>query len=298
MRLHIGLSDEAQYLTCSCLNVTSLCSEFAGLNAPPMPIANKTPLHPKERLCSVSSMTNEDLEYRKHIVTQFLGKTDRNLEAYFRVYDELLSDADAHLLQVEQPGTTDFHVAPITHRDVSVAAEVVRENADKTLHQITLDVQTKLQVTNSAQRANIAIRVAVRAMFMLDSAVSDWHGPGFTVGRYRHVSWQVTEPFHEFVSRCFRRSLQESESVMDALANKRSLKAWKLKTRLGITFKATDNIAQHLLLDADNGILYLFHHTSFLKAQLSRHQGHDSNNKEDVLAYLSRLVISVLNLVS
>ncbi|KAM5359542.1 hypothetical protein ACJZ2D_014398 [Fusarium nematophilum] len=229
---------------------------------------------------------NDNLEYRKSISNQFLDTTDRDLEAYFRVYDELLVDTDAHLLQAGHLASADS--APITHRDVTVAAQVIRENTGKTLHQITLDVQEKLQTTPSTQRANLAIRVAVRAMFMLDSAVIDSHGPGFTIGRYRHVSWQLTEPFHEFVSRCFCKSLQESESVLDALANKRSLKAWKLKVRSGITFKATDNIAQHLLLDADNGILYLFHHTSFLKAQLDRLQGHSPSNEEDGLACLTR----------
>ncbi|KAF5004050.1 hypothetical protein FDECE_9425 [Fusarium decemcellulare] len=203
----------------------------------------------------------DDLDYRQDIALRFLGTADRNFEAYFRVYDDLLIDADAHLLQVGHSESTE--PGPITHRDVKIAARLIRESPEKTLHQMTLNLQERLPDV-SAQKASLAIRVAVRTMFMLDSAVSDWHGPSFTIG-----------------------SSHESEDVMDAIANKRSLKAWKLKARLGITFRATDNIAQHLLLDADNRILYLFHHTSFLKAQLSRLQGQNIDKEHDILNCLA-----------
>ncbi|KAF4471141.1 hypothetical protein FALBO_1935 [Fusarium albosuccineum] len=213
-----------------------------------------------------------------------LGQPTATLKPIFRVYDDLLIDADAHLLQVGHSESTE--PGPITHRDVKTAARLIRESPEKTFHQMTLNLQERLPDV-SAQKASLTIRVAVRTMFMLDSAVSDWHGPSFTIGRYRHVSWELADSFYQFILKCFHKSSHESEDVMDAMANKRSLKAWKLKARLGITFRATDNIAQHLLLDADNRILYLFHHTSFLKAQLSRLQGQNIDTEHDILNCLA-----------
>jgi hypothetical protein len=46
------------------------------------------------------------------------------------------------------------------------------------------------------------------------------------------------------------------------------LKAWKLKDLAGITFKAANNLVDHLLFDPATRIVYLFHHSAYIKAHL------------------------------
>ncbi|KAH7009885.1 hypothetical protein EDB80DRAFT_610480 [Ilyonectria destructans] len=222
-------------------------------------------------------------DYRKRIASEFLGTTNRKYELYFKLYDQLVTDSGVYILQVDQPEPND--PATISHDDVLAAAAIIRGHPEKTLHQVTQDLQKQLKTIH---RVKFAVRVAVRVMFMLDSAISDSHGPGFSIGGYRHVSWQPCESLHEFVLGSFPRASKESAKVMAAMADKRSMKAWKLKTRLGITFKGTDNISEHLLFDIENCVLYLFHHSSFLKAQLGRLQSQCSNKEDDLPTCLGR----------
>ncbi|PHH93005.1 hypothetical protein CDD83_2494 [Cordyceps sp. RAO-2017] len=134
-----------------------------------------------------------------------------------------------------------------------------------------------------------AAHVAIRAAFMVDSAVSEGHGPGFAIGKHQQVSWQLSEPLTDFMNRCFP-AYGYIERSAEAFAEQKSIKAWKLKSRLGISFRGTDNLAQHLLLDERNAVLYLFHHSSFLKAQLVRLLKEGVDKEADMSACLPRFV--------
>jgi hypothetical protein len=143
--------------------------------------------------------------------------------------------------------------------------------------------------------------MAVRAMLMLDPAVSDHYGPDYAIGRYRHLSWQANERFNDFVSGCLPKAPVESERVSEALIDKRSLKAWELESRLGITFKKTENLAQHLLLDPESRFLYLFHHAAFLRAKLARLQTQNAEEEQDLVTSLRRFfnpLLEIFNLLA
>jgi len=68
------------------------------------------------------------------------------------------------------------------------------------------------------------------------------------------------------------------------------MKAWKLRARFRLSFKGTDNLARHLLLDPlhpDGPTLYIFHYTVFLKAHMDRlGQQNSQANDSDMLACL------------
>ncbi len=115
-------------------------------------------------------------------------------------------------------------------------------------------------------------------MLMLDCAVS---------GR-QWEAWQPDERFIDFIYKCFPRTSEMSARVSQAIWNQRSMKAWKLKARFGISFKGTDNLARHLLLDPNGPTVYLFHHTTFLKAQLDRLQKGSFEKEDNVSKCLSR----------
>ncbi|KAH6869268.1 hypothetical protein B0T10DRAFT_418762, partial [Thelonectria olida] len=127
------------------------------------------------------------------------------------------------------------------------------------------------------------------AILMVDSAVNGYRSPGYTIGKYRHASWLPDEAFIDFVARCFPQvSSGRRDRVATVLDDKSSLKAWKLKDRLGINFRGTNNLADHLLFDPRNQILYLFHHTAYLKAHLDLWNGESVSKDVGITTTLKR----------
>lgn len=226
-------------------------------------------------------------EYRNRIASELLGTTKRGFDQYFKYYDQLVvSDTGAHIVQVDQPRSGDL--TPITHADVLEAVKAIRGNATRTLDEISGELYKTLKTKHSRVRVTSVVLLAARVMFMFDPAMTERHGSGYTIGKYKPVSWQPTQCLHAYVLECFPRASQSSDRVKNALANARSIKAWKMKARSGIIFKGTDNLAQHLLLDSPNRVLYIFHHTSYLKAQLRLFQSSNSTTEEDPLLSLQR----------
>ncbi|KAH6867873.1 hypothetical protein B0T10DRAFT_553878 [Thelonectria olida] len=213
-------------------------------------------------------------DYCAQIATELLGTTSRSFDSYFKVYHDLIARSDVHVLQVEEPGPEDL--APISHDDILAGAKVLREDPKLTLDQAINQLEARLNGAHSRHQVKVAILVTVRAMLMLDCAVS----------RRNWEPWQPNEQYVDFVSKCFPKSFGVSARVAETMADQRSLKAWKLKARLGISFKGTDNLARHLLLDPKGPTVYLFHHTTFLKAQLDRVVGENFGKEDDVLTCL------------
>lgn len=217
-------------------------------------------------------------DYQTQIATELLSTAARSFDSYFKVYDDLIARSDVHILQVEEPGPEDSK--RISHDDILAAARVLREDPKLTLNQASQQLGTRLNGTHSRQQLKFAILVAVRAMLMLDCAVSGRHWE----------SWQPSERFVDFISKCFPKTLRSSNQVAQAIAHQKSMKAWKLKARLGISFKGTDNLSRHLLLDPEGPTVYLFHHTTFLKAQLDRLQKENFGKEDNVSTCLPRFV--------
>ncbi|KAH7119253.1 hypothetical protein EDB81DRAFT_914798, partial [Dactylonectria macrodidyma] len=126
-----------------------------------------------------------------------------------------------------------------------------------------------LKTTPSESGIEIVINLAVQSMIMVDCAAKHWHATDFILGGYRPMSWLLTETFLNFVDRSFPVGLDSTtQRVQAAVEDKSSMKAWKLQKRLGVRFRGTNNLAEHLLFDPRSNCLYLFHHAEFLKAHL------------------------------
>jgi hypothetical protein len=193
---------------------------------------------------------------QKRIADGLFGTTPRALGSYFRPYNSLVVRGDLCVLQVEYGQSAPAR--PITHDDILEAATLLRRDPTLTLGRVS--VQLSAQRGTACETEQTRLLVSVRAMLMLDPT-----GPVDT--------WQLSEPFVDFVSRCFPKSAELSAAAKSAMEKKRSMKAWKLRARFRLSFKGTDNFARHLLLDLsdpDEPTLYIFHYTAFLKAQLDR----------------------------
>ncbi|KAK0673178.1 hypothetical protein QBC41DRAFT_343236 [Cercophora samala] len=201
---------------------------------------------------------------KSDIAKALLGK-DGHFQAYFEVYDALLDRGPRNVItQAQQePGN------PINHETVLAATEIIKNNLMLTLDNVRHKIRRIPPYTYSTDEVDFILEIAVQAMFMMDTNFSTSRGLGFICGTYRPPSWSTNETFTDFAERSFPLVATEKRRQVEAvLQDKKSLKAWKLKERLGIDFRRTNNLADHLLFDQENSILYLFHHTAYLKAHL------------------------------
>ncbi|KAL3960399.1 hypothetical protein ACCO45_005516 [Purpureocillium lilacinum] len=160
---------------------------------------------------------------------------------------------------------------PQTHEAVLRVSNILKERTQATKAEITECLQD--DHGGSSSTTQNVINLAVQAMVMVDAGAKDWHSTDFVLGGYRPTSWLPNESFQAFVERSFPLGLESSSgSVRQAIEQRASMKAWKLQKRLGVRFRRTNNLAEHLLFDPRRNCLYLFHHVAFLKANLERFQ--------------------------
>ncbi|KAI0126786.1 hypothetical protein BJ170DRAFT_630005 [Xylariales sp. AK1849] len=230
-------------------------------------------------------------DYRTRIARELLGKSGE-FQAYFRLYEELFDlGTRGHIIAIDNP--LQHGRGTISHSAILTTVQVLRDNKGLTLDAIKVELEKKLQGDYLPREIDFIVDLAVQAMLMIDSDTREHHGPNYTMGQYRHTSWLTHECFVDFVSRSFPQvSVERRVRVAMALDDKRSLKAWKLKKRLGIVLKGTENLANHLLYDSSNQILYLFHHTAYLKAHLDMWSEEDASKGIGITTTLERGTLS------
>lgn len=185
-----------------------------------------------------------------------------DFEAFFVLFGELLRRANAQI---------DPSRPHLTHIDVLTVAENLRVDPTHNLQQVQADLAIIMPIRHLNERSDL-IAIAAQVMFMVDIRAADWHTRSFYPGTYTPASWALTESFSDYVQGRLPAHAAggHSHRVTLALQNTRLLSARNLKRDLGIIFKRTDNLAQHLVLDMQRQVLYLFDQTAVLKAHLAR----------------------------
>lgn len=154
-----------------------------------------------------------------------------------------------------------------------LAVEQLKKYPRQTRKEITFNVRNSLGSNYPELYINKLMEIAVQAIAMIDPSAGDWHAQDFVMGSYRPSSWQQDETLQSFCSRSVPFATDEAvAAAKSALDEKSSLRARKLQKRLGIRFYATNNLAEHLLLEHRHGKtrLYIFHHAGYLKTCLKQ----------------------------
>ncbi|KZL88130.1 hypothetical protein CI238_04915 [Colletotrichum incanum] len=200
-------------------------------------------------------------------LTRHLYGTDIGLPAFSALYNDLLHKDSDFVVNLDPADN-----GSISDRDVMLVVDLLREDRSLTKESTAHKVDEALARKHNQTKIDNLINLAVQVMVMVDCAAKERHSTGFAVGGYRPISWLQKETFLEFVTRSFPTNADSTaaERVEAAVDEKAALKAWKLQRRLGIQFRGTHNLSEHLLLDPRSSCLYLFHHAGFLKAQLRR----------------------------
>lgn len=227
-----------------------------------------------------TSTSNGDIatlssDYKKAIAEAFLGNS-KDLDAYFRLYERRFKNdqrSGATTQPSQQPPCC------VLHEDIIKAAAILKQKSHLTLGAIREKLKTEVSPRYSIDQLNFLLEFTMQAMLMIDAVAPDTKP--YKVGRHQFTLWSEGESLLDFVTRCFPQvSAERRDLIGQVVADKRSLKAWKLKKRLHITFEATDNLANHLLFDSHKRIIYVFHHAGYLKAHLNLWQqsGADARN--------------------
>jgi len=209
----------------------------------------------------------------ERIVEEFLcgsggvnPKDLRKYPAYLRFYGNVIcpSNSKDAVVPIDNPAFT-------THNDVYLYAKRLKTGPEQTRHDL-ISRFTNDAVSDRDKEA--AVRALVRVSFMMDCASKQTYPEGFNIGDFVPLTWADSERFVDFVKGAFPTSHahtpSQCEKIYGAHAQKRRLKAWKLRKRYHITFRATDDITEHLLYNARERTINIFHHTGWLKAHLLR----------------------------
>jgi hypothetical protein len=223
---------------------------------------------------------------RKRVAAELFGTIPPALGLYFHVYDSLFAHKEDSVLQFEN-SDSQAQTRPITHDDVLEAAAMLRRDPALTLDQASEQLATRPCTTRLTQEFRLTMLVSTQVLLMLDSTEPA-------------DRWQPGERFVDFVLRRIPETAGFSAAAKSAIENQRSMKAWKLRARFRLSFKGTDNLARHLLLDPlhpDGPTLYIFHYTAFLKAQLDCLSQQNFQKNSDTLACL-KMHVHIMSLSS
>lgn len=157
-----------------------------------------------------------------------------------------------------------------SHTDVLSAVSRLKFQCNQRLEEFQKEAFPDCLPVNRERAAKTTVQLA----FMIDPSSRD----GFPMAyRFENedafpVKWLPNETFIQFFNTAFP---TEPLDFWHSSIRKRSLKAWKLKRRLGIQLRPTNDLAEHLVYNPRMKTLTVFHQVEYLKAQV-RHTAHRS----------------------
>ncbi|CAM6005191.1 unnamed protein product [Sphagnum balticum] len=187
---------------------------------------------------------------KRSIVGDLFGAEDKlsSFSTYFKVYDSLTT-----------PQYTTVQIQPSalnSHDDIRRLALELRADPHSTREEFKDRVfPQNFADPETAVEQERAINVAVQLMLMIDCSDKDRHCEIYEVGGFRPVRWQSSERFTDFVKKAFPNEVHDQGNVRTAMKEKNALKCWKLKKRAHIKFLPTDNLAEHMLYDPEDGVV-------------------------------------------
>ncbi|KAF5588577.1 uncharacterized protein FSUBG_11434 [Fusarium subglutinans] len=125
----------------------------------------------------------------------------------------------------------------------------------------------------SRERERLA-RSIVKVAFMVGCSSKDFYSEGLRSEGLSRVKWEENQGILDFMKQAFASGVAQTtaqqENDVEALQEKKALKAWKLVRRYGIKIRPTNNLLDHLLYDPREKVLKVFHQTAFLRTSLKQ----------------------------
>ncbi|KAM6530339.1 hypothetical protein FALCPG4_008463 [Fusarium falciforme] len=202
----------------------------------------------------------------------YSNSTNPVYSAFFKHYNGVLSPStfgDA-ITEIESPVLK-------SHKDVISCVQILSGNPTLTFDKF-LDLAFSGRDARPAEK-EYAARAVVSATFMVNCASKDYYSEGFQSSTAMRVKWEPNQGFADFLEKAFTPNLVSTlaHDSKRAVPYRGSLKAWKLVKRNKIKIRPTNNLIDHLLYDAKDRVLHVFHQTMFLQSQIKRCKAVDFN---------------------
>jgi len=189
-------------------------------------------------------------------------KRMKRLGRFFEHYKDIIATYEPNAKNGEGTGTL------TCHEDLLKIFVLPKTAPELTRAQI----RSQLLKNRQAADEEGAIDIAVKIMIMVNCS-ADLRS---TSGLQDRVGWPNCMCFAQFVSSLFpiptdnprvnegdeKKDLEKVVDIKGALLTK------KLRKHAGLIFQPTDDLRSHLRFNKKNGILEVYHHTSFLKEHL------------------------------
>jgi hypothetical protein len=185
------------------------------------------------------------------------------LNRYFQFYKAIV--------QTYVEGTTAKQRSLQTHGDVFDAIGELKRNPDMTRASFQEKFVHEGRPSSLTDEAlQDATALVVKVLVMTDCSALHHSSDRLEKGDYR-VHWREEEAFSKYLQDLFPTTNHPilSHGDNDLLVDmKWDLRATKLQKRLGIRFRPTHDIRNHLRFDRRRNEVELFHYTTFIKEQL------------------------------
>lgn len=162
-----------------------------------------------------------------------------------------------------------------THQDVYDVIHIIKDNPGLPRLQLTNqyfstrdDGATPMPPLADQNRG---INLAVRVMAMVNCSIAS-EDFGLVEMASDPIPWRQNLSFIQFMNEAFSKtedpSLNEKNSFKISSEIKKAICAKRLKRVGNLQFRATDDLRNHLKLDAKQGVVDIYHHTSVMKEHL------------------------------
>jgi hypothetical protein len=207
------------------------------------------------------------LETRTCVADSCPARRVSRLQRYFQFYKAVVSTyAD---------GSSAKDRVFKTHEDLWRAIRVLKSNPDTTRAGFCRLLSTSekaglVETTWNQQDLLNASTLVVKLLTMIDSSALHRSSDRLETG-YSRTHWKDDVPFSKYLEDLFPSENHPVLSYPDSdmlIEMKSELRGTKLKKHLGIAFRPTQDIRNHLRLDRRLNVLEIYHHTAFLKEQM------------------------------
>lgn len=186
--------------------------------------------------------------------------TESQFIAFRRFYDEMthFDQTGSISISITHPGLT-------SHAAVLQAVDTLKSQCNEELE---LGMFQQIAFPDCLPKdKEKAAKATTQLAFMIDPSSRDGFPMAYRIENEHifPVKWLPTQTFIQFFHIAFP---TESLDLWRSHTRSNSLRAWKLKRRLGIQIRPTNDLAEHLVYNPRTKTLAVFHQVEYLKAQV------------------------------
>ncbi|RYP82363.1 hypothetical protein DL769_001688 [Monosporascus sp. CRB-8-3] len=193
------------------------------------------------------------------------------LEPFFDFYKEVTSSYVPELLFGSQPALR-------SHDDVCDIIRFLKNQQDATRSELTdqyFSRRAKDSELPPIADQHRAFNIAVKIMSMVTCSAENQPSGLLELGT-QPLPWRDDTSFASFITRAFPSvdigDLEIKDNWGKTTDVKSAITARRLKKIAALSFRGTDDLRNHLRLDARNGVVEIYHYTSVLKENLMASQ--------------------------